>query len=119
MVDSIVDNWSMRTQIRAEIKLELSVKTPVNKIEDLIAAIKNILNTHNNVILSYSVFLKDISKNGATIITEYFTRSVAMAEFDSLKQTINIRVKKLLEEEEIEFAGEASRIVIDKETKDN
>src|SRR5450432_2977737 len=76
MVDSIVDNWSMRTQRRAEIKLELSVKTPVAKIENIISGLKIILNTNVEHLSTYSVFLKDISKNGITIIVEYFTEPI-------------------------------------------
>ena len=112
MVDSIVDNWSMRTQRRAEITLELSVKTPLVKIENLITAIKLILNDKEEIVPPSSVVLKDISKNGITIFTEYFTPAIAIADFDALKQNINFDIKKLLEEAKVEFVGEASAIVI-------
>lgn len=118
MVDSIVDNWSMRTQRRAEIKLELSVKTPVAKVENIIAEIKKILNTNGEHLAPYSVFLKDISKNGVTIIIEYFTGTIALNEFDTLKQTINLQIKKLLEDNAVEFAGEANTIVINNDIKE-
>jgi MscS family membrane protein len=119
MVDSIVDNWSMRTQRRAEIKLELSVKTPVAKIENIISELKKILNTNEEHLAPYSVFLKDISKNGVTIIIEYFTTPIPLNEFDALKQSINLQIKKLLEENEVEFAGEANMIVINNDIKEN
>jgi MscS family membrane protein len=112
MVDSIVDNWSMRTQRRAEIKLELSVKTPAAKIENIIAGLKKILSNNGEHLAPYSVFLKDISKNGITIIIEYFTEAIALTEFDTLKQTINLQIKKLLEDNAIEFSGDANTIVI-------
>ncbi|MBC7889904.1 MAG: mechanosensitive ion channel family protein [Ferruginibacter sp.] len=115
MVDSIVDNWSMRTQRRAEIKLDLSVKTPVVKIENIIAELKVILNTNAQELSPYSVFLKDIGKNGITIIIEYFTEPIDLNEFDTIKQSINLRVKTLLEHNDVEFAGEANRIIIDNE----
>src|SRR6185295_1989539 len=73
MVDSVVDNWSMRTQRRAEIRLDLSVKTPVAKIEDIISETKKLLNRNAGQLVNYSVFLRDISKYGITIIVEYFT----------------------------------------------
>ena len=112
MVDSIVDNWSMRTQRRAEIKLELSVKTPLAKIEGLITAIKLILDNKKEITPPYSVILKDLSKNGITIIAEYFTPAISLTEFDALKQQINLEIKKLLEEGSVEFAGEVGVVVV-------
>jgi MscS family membrane protein len=118
MVDSIVDNLSMRTQRRAEIILELSVKTSVAKAEIIIAAVKKILDEKKSQLLSYSVFFKDLSKNGITINTEYFTDDITLSEFDTLKQTINLQIKKLLEDNAVEFAGEPSTIVINNERKE-
>lgn len=119
MVDSIVDNWSMRTHRRAEIKLELSVKTPVSKIENVIGEIKTILDKKTAQLSPYSVFLKDISKNGITVTIEYFTRPIPIDQFDTLKEQINLQVKTLLEKNEIAFAGEASTIVITNDSKEN
>ncbi len=119
MVDSIVDNWSMRTQRRAEIKLELSVKTPIAKVEIIISELKQILDSHTKDIAPYSVFLKDISKTGITIIIEYFTEPIDLTEFDTIKQTINLQVKKLLEDNTVEFSGEANTIVINNDIKES
>ena len=119
MVDSIVDNWSMRTQRRAEIRLDLSVKTPVTSVEDVIAGIKKILQTYTADISSYSVFFKDINKNGITIVVEYFTDAIEIALFDTTKQNIQLQIKKLLEENTVEFSGEANTIVINNESREN
>ena len=118
MVDSIVDNWSMRIQRRAEIKLELSVKTPAAKTENFIASLKKILSSGGEGLSPYSVFLKEINKNGITIIIEYFTEPIALNEFDTIKQNINLQIKKLLEDNAIEFAGEANTIVINNDIKE-
>lgn len=118
MVDSIVDNWSMRTQRRGEIKLELSVKTPAAKIENIITSLKKIISTGVETLSPYSVFLKEIDKNGITIIVEYFTEPIALNEFDTIKQKINLQIKKLLEDNAIEFAGEANTIVINNDVKE-
>lgn len=118
MVDTMVDNWSMRTNRRAEIKLELSTKTSLTLTEAFINSLKTLLEKNNQHILSSSVFLKEINKNGLTIVVEYFTEPFSMQEFDTLKQTINLQIKKLLEESAIEFAGEANTIVINNDMKE-
>ncbi|MBI3883345.1 MAG: mechanosensitive ion channel [Sphingobacteriales bacterium] len=113
MVDSVVDNQSLRTSRRAEINLEFSIKTTLPIINNIINGIKEILNTNNEHIISSSVFLKEINKSGLTIITEYFTESFTQTEFDTLKQTINLAIKQLLEDNVIEMAGGTSTIIID------
>ena len=120
MVDSIVDNWSMRTHRRAEIKLELSVKTPVAKVENIIAELKKILESNRWQLSPYSVFLKELGKNGITITIEYFTETIPLPEFDTIKEHIHLQIKKILESNEVVFAGEANTIVINNnEIKEN
>ena len=118
MVDSVVDNWSMRTQRRAEIRLELSLKTAIPKVEFIIAALKKILDSNQKGLTSYSVFLKEIGKNGVTIVIEYFTEVIPLNEFDTMKQTFILQIKKLLEENDIELTREANTIIINNDIKE-
>src|SRR5207248_102888 len=108
MVDTMVDNWSMRTKRRAEIKLELSSKTSLKVIQTIMEDLKKLFEKNNEQILSYSIFLKEINKNGLSIITEYFTKPFSLAEFDTIKQEINLSIKKILEDNSVEMAGEAN-----------
>ena len=39
--------------------------------------------------------------------------------FDTQKQTFNLQIKKLLEDNAVEFAGEANTIVINNDIKDS
>ncbi len=112
MVDTMVDNLSMRTGRRAEIKLELSVSTSLEKTEMLLKELKEILEKNNNQISTHSVFLKELNKNGITIVAEYFTLPFSAAEFDTVKQSVSLQVKKLLEENEIEFSGQTGKMII-------
>ncbi len=119
MVDAMVDNLSMRTNRRAEIKLELSSKTSLALTQHLAEAIKKLLSTKTDQITSSSVFVKEISRNGIVVNVEYFTTPFSMEEFDTLKQSINFEIKKLLEESEISFAGEANTIIINNDIKEH
>ncbi len=104
MVDSAVDNWSLRTHRRAEIKLELSTKTTAVLSQKCIDEIKDILNSKKESFTSYSVYLTEIIKTGPVIIAEYLTLPIALEEFNNLKQTVNFSIKKMLEENNIEMS---------------
>jgi MscS family membrane protein len=105
MVDSIVDNWSMRTERRAEIRLDLSVKTSLETTETFLKELKKLFENYTEDISHHSIFLKELNKTTLTIIIEYFTWPFSIEEFDSLKQTINLQIKKMMEEHAIEFGA--------------
>ena len=112
MVDSVVDNLSMRTQRRAEIKLEFSAKTLTADIEKLISDIKELLSRDPQKIEKYSAFLSDFNKNGITVTIEFFTIYCTMAEFNAIKQSFNISVKKFTEDLNLELASGGNDINI-------
>ncbi len=112
MVDSIVDNLSMRTQRRAEIKLEFSTKTVTADIEKLIIDVKEILSLDPQKIEKYSAFLSDFNKNGITVTVEFFTIHCTMAEFNAIKQSFNISIKKFVEDLNLELASGGNDINI-------
>jgi MscS family membrane protein len=101
MVDSMVDNWSMRTARRAEIKLELHAHTTTLAIETLAAFIKQQLQLKNTFINSYEVFVKEINKNSITVSVEYFTEPIALKDFDALKETILLATLQFMEQQNI------------------
>ena len=104
MVDSMVDNWSMRTARRAEIKLELHVQTTMLAVQTLTAFLKQQLQLKNNWINSYEVFVKEINKNSITVLVEYFTEPIALNEFDTLKEALLLTTLQKMEQENIVIA---------------
>ena len=118
MVDSVVDNWSLRTERRAEIRLELSSAITAATLQQITVAIKNIIEGHKDQVINSDVFVKDISRNAIVITIEYFTNHISIKEFFQLKQNINLQVKKLLEDNHAEFAGDSSSIIIREESRE-
>jgi MscS family membrane protein len=101
MVDSVVDNWSMRTHRRAEIKLELALNTPAKTIQTVINTIKEKLGSDSNQVTTYTVHLTEITKTGNIIQAEYFTHPITMEDFIVLKESYYFFIKNVLEENKI------------------
>jgi len=119
MVDSMVDNWSLRTQRRGEFKLELAVATTATQTEQLVDDIKKMLAQKQDGIMSATVHLTDISKNSITVTAEYFTLPIAIEAFVQLKEELGFAVKKILEEQDIALAAAAGSITIINEAREN
>ena len=110
MVDSILDNLSLRTQRREELRLELATNTPPGKLEKFLTEIKRILQAKE--IESSSVVLESISKNSISINGDYFTPPFTQEEFNTVKEKINLAVLKLMESMETKVAGADTQVHI-------
>ena len=105
MVDSIVDNWSLRTHRRAEIKLEMVSGTSVAQIRECMVAAKKMLEDRSADITSYSVQLSELSGSTLVLMVEYYTPPVIQQAFDQLKEDVLFDLKKILELGSIELSS--------------
>lgn len=103
MVDSIVDNLTLRTQRKAEIRLEMSLLTMPATLEQLIKGIKIIMK--KDLIETSSVFLNDISARSFQVNADYFTSTISQDDFNDLKELVNLEILSLMEKLNIEIAG--------------
>ena len=104
MVDTILDNLTLRTQRKAEIRLELQVHTNSKQIEELIAKADMLLQQQEEI-ESYTVVLNDIGAKSIILHIDYFTQTIEFARFQEIKQTINLHLLRFMESLSIELAG--------------
>jgi len=114
MVDSIMDNLSLRTQRKATIQLELNANTSQGSIKDLVLAIEDSLRRKDKI-ENYAVFLSDISKNALVIQVEFFTASIPGEDFNALRQDVILFIIELMSEMNIQLASRETEILIPKE----
>lgn len=110
MVDSILDNLSLRTQRKGELRLEVGLSTPSPLLDQLITGIRKI--TDKKEIESSTVLLNDITSSAFLILIDYFTGPITMAEFNTIKEQVNFEILKLMEELQIELAGASTDVRI-------
>jgi MscS family membrane protein len=108
MVDSIVDNLTLRTQRKAEIRLQVELSVSADTMSQFVDGIKNILK--KDVIVSPTVFLNDIASNAFLINVDYFTSPIPLDDFNNLKQQVNIEIMRLMQQLKIEIAGASTDV---------
>ncbi len=108
MVDSIVDNLTLRTQRKGELRLEVGLSTTAAQLEAFIADVRQILN--KDKVESSTAFLNDITGTAYLINADYFTSPVALDEFNEIKQRINLEILQLMEKMEITISGSSTDI---------
>lgn len=111
MVDTIVDNFSLRTQRKAELKLELDLSATAEQLQQASVAIKQILQRPS--VLQTVVFLMDTGKNAHVMNIEYFTAVEEPIEaFNQLRQDVNLAIITWLKEHRINFAAANTDITV-------
>jgi MscS family membrane protein len=103
MVDSILDNLSLRTQRRADLRLELGLQTTAANAEAFTQGIRKILDRKE--IESAHVFITEVNNTAIVVVSDYYTAPVTIEEFNTIRQEVNLQALQLLEEMKIEIAG--------------
>lgn len=98
MVDSITDNLTLQTQRRAFVQLELSGETSREKVDAFIRAVEDLMEKRKDRIENYTVFLADIVKNSYIVSVEFFTATIPVQDFNSIRQFVNLSLISLLDE---------------------
>ena len=111
MVDTILDNITLRTQRRVEVKLEVGLSATIDQLHKIIPAIKMLLQKDD--IENSTVFLSDTGKNAHIITIEFFTTMQQnVAEFNALREEINFAVIELLNKNGVELAAASTDVVV-------
>jgi MscS family membrane protein len=108
MVDSIVDNLSLRTQRKAEIRLQIGLSATAGIIKSFTEGVQQLL--EKDLVQTPTVFLNDMTPNAFLINIDYFTPTISLDDFNALKQKINLEILQLMARLNIEMAGAATDI---------
>lgn len=114
MVDSVVDNLTLRTQRKGELRLELSLSTPAAQLDGFITGIRQIL--IRDKVQNSTVFLDNVTGSAVLVNVDYFTAPVAIEEFNRVKQQVNLEVLQLMEKMELSIAGSSTTITVNPAT---
>ncbi len=112
MVDSIVDNLSLRTFRKVTLHFEISLSTKASQLQLLINGIKEILSNEINI-SNVSIYLKESGKNAHILEGEYFIdMSQTLEEFNLIRENIYLDIIILLEKKGIVLAAANSDVVV-------
>jgi MscS family membrane protein len=106
MVDSILDNLTLRTQRRFFVQLDISDRISPQTIEQLILQLRGVLLERKSEIENSEVVLADIQRNAFVVTIEYFTAPIPIEDFNVLRQAIILQVIELMNTLQIELRAE-------------
>jgi MscS family membrane protein len=111
MVDSILDNVTLRSQIRGELNLFINLQTPPAKIQQLLDEVKKYLGTAPQVQGGNAIF-SDIRKEAFIVFVEFFTPAIDWNRFTMIRQDLNFFILQTMERLDIKITAEGKEISI-------
>ncbi len=111
MVDTIIDNITLRTQRKVELRLELELSATADQLAKLTPAIKDIL--QKPAIENRVVYLMDTGKSAHIMAIDYFsTMEQPIEDFFRLREQVNLEVIGLLEKSGINLAASSTDVIV-------
>ncbi len=98
MVDNILDNFSTRDFVRNEATINVPGKYSADVIKQILHEMEKRISTIEEV-QETDVYLREFAGDNAIAAVSYYTRlSLSLAETNDLRQTVNIKLKSVLDE---------------------
>ena len=105
MVDTVIENLSVRFQRKVEVRLELKLTTTANQICEWMKETKSYLQNHVDI-ENYALFFSETGKQAHIITLEYFTGvEQSIDDFNDTRGAINLDLMSSLENKQIELAA--------------
>jgi MscS family membrane protein len=104
MVDTIVDNHSLRTKRKVTVKLEIKQGTKTDQLAVVKSAILTLLESRNDL-EDYSVHFAEITKLANIFMVEYYLPPVPDEIFKQSRDSVNFECLRILETQEIQFSS--------------
>lgn len=113
IADASVTNWSKMEKRRYKTNLCVELNTPLEKLQLLKTRIENMLQERESV-YDDSIIVKfdQITDNGMNILIYTYTNSVDYASYLKEVEDINIKIMKILKEENIELAYDTKTVYV-------
>lgn len=112
MVDSILDNLSLRTQQRVAMKLELGTETHAETLLLLLQDIRELLKNNPNVLENFTVNLNDFTKDTYVIQVIFNTYIIEGNQYAALRESVNLSLIKLLEARGLKLPTTSTNVTI-------
>jgi MscS family membrane protein len=108
MVDSVVDNISLRNKCRFELVLALDPRATVDQLRQVVKEMDEKLDYPE--LAAKTILLSEIRIDAYVITIECITGVIGISALNLLKQNINLRVLELLEKNGVAVAGKERMI---------
>lgn len=113
MVDSELDNLSMRLQRRVKFDLSLVYETTAEQFKNIVADIQAFIDNHPHIYTEENkVSLFNFGDSGINILVTYFVNSKDYTIYLNVRQEVNFRIMEIVKKRGSDFAYPTTAVVM-------
>ncbi|ACU57940.1 mechanosensitive ion channel family protein [Chitinophaga pinensis] len=105
MVDSVLDNLSLRTHQRAVMRLEIAGDTPADNILQVLNDIRQLLISNERVQEGFVLNLNEFTKDTYVIQLIYLTQVIEGVPYNGLRNEINLAIISIMERRNVKLSS--------------
>jgi MscS family membrane protein len=111
-----VENFSRRGIRRIKFRVGVRYDTPATSLETIVNNIKDMLQNHPNIAQDATMLVRfdKFEDSSLSIFVYTFTATADWARYLEIKEDINIKIMKIIEENNVEFAFPSQSLYIEK-----
>lgn len=111
-----ITNWSKMGKRRINFSIRIGYETPQAKIRHVLERINTLLREHDEIHQeTIFVTLEHYTEDGLEILLYFFTKTTVWGEYLEIREEINFKILEILEEEEVDIALPARRLMVEQE----
>ncbi|ACV24565.1 mechanosensitive ion channel family protein [Methanocaldococcus fervens] len=115
LLDSAIENLTVRDRRRVLTTIGLTYNTPVEKIKKAKEIIKDIVENHPATLPPYRIHFTEYGDWSLNLRVEYFVRNISFEYFLNAVDEINLKIKEEFEKEGIEMAFPTYTVYLEKD----
>lgn len=114
MVDSELENLSLRTHRRANFSISLTYNTSIKQIKAIVSNIQDYIDKHPNTADDGRVRFKEFADSSLEIMVMYYVDTMDWTTYLDVREEINYRIMEIVEEHGANFAFPSTSVYIEK-----
>jgi MscS family membrane protein len=118
MVDTELDNLSLRTFRRSRFNISLTYQTSAGQIDAIVNEIQNFIDNHPNTNQEGRVSFTDFTKDSLEIMVQYFVDTMDWEVFLKVKQEINFKIMEIVKKNGSDFAYPTTTVYLHPSSKE-
>lgn len=116
MVDSDLENLTLRTFRRANFSIGLAYHTSIDQIRAIVKDIQEVIDTHPNTNEDGRVRFKDFGESSLEIMVMYYVDTMDWTIYLNVREEINYRIMEIVANNKASFAFPSRSIYMEKAT---
>ncbi len=116
LANDVIINWSKMGKRRITYKLGLKYNSPASKIKECLSNIREMLNNHPDIHKdTIFVYFNDFTDSALEIFLYFFTFTTNWKKYLEVREDVNLKIKKIVEEAGLEFAFPSTSIYLEEQ----